>query len=390
MNRTRIEEDIKTLRDFLSEQPRNRLLLEIILETTATIPEILTLKLAHFTALKTGDLLPVILRTGEKTAPRFTSEMKAALDQLPGLPSMNDEAFLFMSKKKGKPLSKTSVSRLIRQWLESCGMSHHGGVRALRSAIKATSTISNKGKQRDPVAVDPSLEQYRLSGFTLPKVQNQSLQEVVFQALEKAIISGNIPPGQKLVTEQIAHEMGVSRIPVREAMGRLEARGFIVTRPKWGSVVNELSRKMLKEILELRLLLECEAVVKAAPQVEEQTLDSLKKTNQAFRKARSDNDAEELLKVNRAFHLLAYRDANAPVLLEMINLLWDRVSPYYNIMFRQSLAPHPEAGVDFHNELIVSMEKRDGERARYWIRKDLTRSAEFVLNLFDLYQQGSE
>ena len=379
--------DVAKIRILLKDQPRNRLLFEMILETTATIPEIIKLKVADIKHLNVDDLLPVSLRRGVNASPQFNLEMKRALDKLEATTLLNDDEFLFKSKKGGKPLSKTSVSRLIRQWLESCGLSHHGGVRALRSSSEHRS-MEIKNESESQIKGDSPVEGGNASGFFLPKVETRSRQEVVFQELEKAIISGKIPPGQKLVTEKIAQEMGVSRIPVREAMGRLEARGFITTRPKWGSVVNELSRKILKEILELRLLLECEAVAKAAPQVKEQTLFELKEINRAFSKARSANDAEELLKVNRAFHLLAYRDSNAPVLLELINQLWDRVSPYYNIMFRQSLAPHPEVGVNFHNELISAMEKRDEDRARAWIEKDLTRSAEFVLELFDLYQKN--
>ena len=53
----------------------------------------------------------------------------------------------------------------------------------------------------------------------LPKVQSQSVQGIVYKELESAILSGKIPPGQKLVTEEISRMMDVSRIPVREAMG---------------------------------------------------------------------------------------------------------------------------------------------------------------------------
>jgi len=134
------------------------------------------------------------------------------------------------------------------------------------------------------------------------------------------------------------------------------------------------------------LLLECEAIAKAVPQVREQTIEELEQINKKYAEARAENNADLLLKVNRKFHLLAYQDSNAPVLLELINQLWDRVSPYYNIMFRQSLAPHPTVGVNYHDQLIFAIIDRDADKAKYWIKADLVKSAEFVLELFDLYQ----
>jgi len=55
-------------------------------------------------------------------------------------------------------------------------------------------------------------------------------------------------------------------------------------------------------------------------------------------------------------------------------------------MFRQSLAPHPTVGVNYHDPLISAINNRTADKARHWIKADLVKSAEFVLKLFDLYQ----
>ena len=101
----------------------------------------------------------------------------------------------------------------------------------------------------------------------------------------------------------------------------------------------ELSRANLEEILELRLNLECQAARKAVVRVSEDTIRQLLKAHKAFAVARRNNDADKLLKHNREFHMLIYRDAKSPVLLDIIKQLWDRASHYYHIMFRQSIRP---------------------------------------------------
>lgn len=375
-----IRSDLEIIRDQLHNQPRNSLLLEMIISTNATIPEILSLKVSDMKSLNTGDSLPSHIFSGSGTIPVLTPEIKHSFDELMKECDPTESDFLFKSSKGNRQLSITSVSRLVRKWLESSGLGHYKGVRELRTSLELNGTTPN-------ACVPETTPRKNKTPFSLPRIETRTRQEVVFQELEKAIISGNIPPGQKLATEEIAQRMGVSRIPVREAMGRLEARGFITTRPKWGSIVNELSRENLKEILELRLLLECEAIARAVPQTRKEAVKKLKQLNKKYAAARADNDADLLLKVNRKFHMLAYGESRAPILLELINQLWDRVSPYYNIMFRQSLAPHPTVGIDNHTQLINAIDIGDVEKAKYWIKADLTRSAEFVLELFDLHQK---
>lgn len=370
--------DLERLRLLLESQPRNALLLEFIVMTTATVPAILSLRVSELKGLASGDPLPSSLKSGSNFTPVFTTAMKHSLERLLQENNFQDTDFIFLSHKGSKPLSPTSVSRLVRTWIRESGLESYNGIRGLRQDLAPKKQMADKTSEK---------EQGVSSAYGLPKIKILTRQETVFRELEKAIISGQIPPGQKLVTETIARQMGVSRIPVREALGRLEARGFITTRPKWGSVVNELSRENLKEILELRLLLECEAVARAARSIHDATLSRLRHANADFARIRAMDDADQLLQANRDFHLLAYKDSNAPILLELINQLWDRVSPYYNIMFRQSLTSHPKAGVDFHEQLIQALSNRDEEEAKYWIKADLIRSAEFVLKLFDLHQR---
>ena len=82
-------------------------------------------------------------------------------------------------------------------------------------------------------------------------------------------------------------------------------------------------------------------------------------------------------------YFLVYEQANAPIMLDLIRQLWDRGSPYYHIMFQQSLEQSPKAGVEYHEHLVKSLEKKDPKGAEKWLTKDLVDSTDYILGLFD-------
>ena len=109
----------------------------------------------------------------------------------------------------------------------------------------------------------------------LSPIQGKSLHERVYKELMGAILSGRIAPGESLTLEGISAELKVSLTPVREALRRLEAAGFICLGPNRRITVKELSPKNLREIYEIRLLLECFAAEKACQLRDEAVLDRL-------------------------------------------------------------------------------------------------------------------
>ena len=381
MNRDDRLTDIEKIRLLLNQHPRDLLLFEILVHSDLPVKQILQIKVRDLKALQIGDALHVSQRTiGHRSGPIMNHFMQQSFQNLILQPKTLDSDYLFKSRKGDRPLSITSVSRLVRGWLEEAGLRDYKGLHDLRKAQQ-----HQTAERTQPSEIENQIP----SEAVLPKIRIQTRHEAVYTELEKAIISGKIVPGQKLVAEDIARQMGVSRIPVREAMGRLEARGFIMIKPKVGSVVNELSRENLKEILDLRLMLECEAAEKAVSQVKFETLNKLQKAHIIYARARQGDDAEELLRSNREFHLLVYHDAKSPLLLELINQLWGRVSPYYHMMFRQSLTQNPTIGVNYHEHILDAMQKRDAQQVRHWLKVDLINSTEFVLKLFDLHHQQS-
>ncbi len=106
------------------------------------------------------------------------------------------------------------------------------------------------------------LEPDALSRFSAPP--QQSLPEVICEALREAIVSGALVPGQLLRQEELAQQFQASRVPLREALQQLQAEGLVVLRPRRGYAVATLDGRQLFEILQLRILVEGHAGYVAA------------------------------------------------------------------------------------------------------------------------------
>ena len=93
--------------------------------------------------------------------------------------------------------------------------------------------------------------------------QFRTVGDMVYEVLREGILKGVFQPGERLRQDQLAEAIGVSRIPVRSALMQLESEGLITFNPYRGAVVNKLSAKEMREIYELRALLESNALRKA-------------------------------------------------------------------------------------------------------------------------------
>ena len=140
----------------------------------------------------------------------------------------------------------------------------------------------------------------------------------VAAALRAALQQGRWSPGAALRQEDLAAEFGVSRIPVREALNKLQAEGLIVVEPNRGAFVASLSAPEVNEIFDLRVLLECDALRHAIPQHTARTLRHL-------RALQAELDAEAdpslWLATDAAFHEVLYAPSGRAKTLGLVTLL---------------------------------------------------------------------
>lgn len=214
-----------------------------------------------------------------------------------------------------------------------------------------------------------------MNTMNIKPIKSATIQDQVYDALEKAVITGQIPPGEKITIEGMAKVLNVSLMPVRMALQKLEAGGFIIIGKNRRIIVNELTEAELDEILELRLMLECRAAEKACRLRSE---EAIKELQELYGELIKDHDEESYLQVNRKFHNVIYHQAGSPILEELISSLWQRVSPYLHLFIRNREEWKTERFDRHHKEMLEAMRNRDPERIRRWLTEDLTEAAKMM------------
>lgn len=155
--------------------------------------------------------------------------------------------------------------------------------------------------------------------------QAASAADIVYDALRKAIIEGDLAEGENLRQDQIAQMFNTSRIPVREALSRLEQHGLITTERYKGAVVAGLSIEEIDEIFEFRALVEAEVIRLAVPNLDKDTLGAAGRYCEEFGQ---ETDSARWGEINRSFHYSLYTASRRPYYLQIVQTSLDRIDRY--------------------------------------------------------------
>ena len=161
---------------------------------------------------------------------------------------------------------------------------------------------------------------------TIPLVSpgaHSSVQAQIYARLREAILDGNLEPGQRLLQDELAAELAVSRMPVREALLRLEADGLVNFHPYKGFTVVTFTQDDLKEIYFLRGVLEGTAAELAAININEADLGKIDKLCQRMAQSFENGQYDEMPHLNAEFHQSVYLAACSLRLYKMIVRLWN-------------------------------------------------------------------
>ena len=200
------------------------------------------------------------------------------------------------------------------------------------------------------------------------------LRQSVYDALIDLIVGGELPPGQHMVETDLAHQLGVSRQPIREALHRMEAEGWVDLRPSQGAFVHVPTDSEVDELLDVRALLEAEtARLAAARQVRGATPAQLARLREICRDGQAAAEAGDFgtaVAANNAFHTEVAQVGGNAVLAELANIVGRRVQWYYRMVA-------PERGNGSwteHAEMIEAIESGDADRAQTLARKHTERT----------------
>ncbi len=210
-------------------------------------------------------------------------------------------------------------------------------------------------------------------------IESITLNQAVYKQLVNLIMSGKIVPGERLTLEHLARQLHVSIMPVREAIRKLEADRFVSVQQNRRITVNQLSSENLQEIYEIRLTLEGIAAKRACRNFTDQKVNDL---NLIHTKLINQQSSNSVMEINREFHFYIYEQSEMPILMELIRILWNKISPYFYIFFN-GLMPDSELWssekiFEYHRQMIEALRTRDQREVVKWLEKDMTEGMRYL------------
>jgi len=195
------------------------------------------------------------------------------------------------------------------------------------------------------------------------------LHASVYSELQKRFVTGQIMPGSFLSTRRIAAELGVSQMPVREALRRLAAEGAVEIRSKRKIVVPAMTPVRFDDLLRCRLLLEPEAAEAAFPYISPALLKQLRETDKGMGVAIRTGNVAAYMQGNFNFHFLLYRAQPRRTLLQLIETLWLQFGPHMRVVYGRFGTANL---VDQHRVAIACIDAGDAAGLRQAISADIS------------------
>jgi DNA-binding GntR family transcriptional regulator len=214
-------------------------------------------------------------------------------------------------------------------------------------------------------------------------IQNlQTRPAAVTEALRGAILDGRLAAGGRLIQEQLARELRVSRTPLREALRALEAEGLVVCRPFHGWTVARLSLQELEQVYALRLT--CEGLAARLASIPRAGAWPAAHSN--IRAASRHEGLGRHLAVhelNRRFHLDLGKRAGGAELSGIITRLWNICEGYRRRYLLPMRRVSGAEAIQYHEEILSAVEQEDADRAERAMREHLLSSAQALINALE-------
>lgn len=206
----------------------------------------------------------------------------------------------------------------------------------------------------------------------MASLEHKTLISFVVQQLRERIVSGALPAGSKIDQNALAEELGVSRMPVREALRQLDAEGFVNLISHRGALVAKLTEEEIVEIYEIRSVLAGLASRLSAPKLDDSTVKELEQLFAAMKTA----DPDQWINLNERFHELIEQPCRAERLLTLIERLTQQCRPYLRISVH--LVHIQQTAEAEHAQILEACRERDAFGLELAVREHLLSSGQVV------------
>lgn len=217
----------------------------------------------------------------------------------------------------------------------------------------------------------------------LTPLKRQTLSADVYEQFKELLISGRMMPGEQISLRSMAEALGVSVMPVREAVQRLSAEQALELTPNRTLRVPLMSVSQFREITSIRMNLEGLATATATERITEDEVRQIQVWHEGFvdEMKNESQDVARLITFNKELHFGIYRGARMPVLMQLIEALWLRIGPILNYDIRAgSERVGQRTALAHHANLVDALRTRDPEQACKALQADIQTAAEFIIS----------
>lgn len=221
-----------------------------------------------------------------------------------------------------------------------------------------------------------------MTSLLKPLPQRETLGDHVFRQIKEMLLTGRVMPGELLSLRSTAEALGVSMMPVRQAVYQLVADRALEVAPNRSVRVPTLSASQFREITTIRLEVEGFAVMRAVPLATHELIRSLRAMNRSLsRKMDAGGDAApgEAILLNKQLHFSLYAASDMPMLVNIIESLWLRIGPILNYDLRSGSArTRNKTAVAHHEAMISALERGDAAAARQALHDDIESAYQYI------------
>jgi len=204
------------------------------------------------------------------------------------------------------------------------------------------------------------------------------LKDVVYKKLRRAILLEELKAGERLTEIHLADKLGVSRTPIREAIGKLEQEGLVTIIPRRGTIVADITEKSLKNVLEVRRVLDMLSAELACDRIDEAGKRALEKACLEFEEAIKGGDLREIVQKDVALHNIIVEVTGNSILRQMMGAMFEQMYRY-RVEYLKDESRY-ETIIREHRGICESIVRRDKEMAAKLAKEHIDNQEAAIMN----------
>lgn len=213
----------------------------------------------------------------------------------------------------------------------------------------------------------------------LERVEARTLKANVTEILRQSIIDGSLAPGTEFNQAQLAERLGVSRGPIREALGQLEQEGLVESTPYKVVMVTRMTRRYVEELYSVRGALEALAIDRAITRLTDQGIQELNRIVEEMRRAAVAGEPDRLVELDLAFHETILEMADHDLAMRLWKLLEVGVRRCLHV--RHEIYTFLDEVVGSHPTLVTALTERNRDLALQILDEHIAESASHILDV---------